>query len=52
MVYNTRTKTMMESINVVIEDSHEETKEVEDKDDVSLQQTDVAANVPPKESDI
>lgn len=34
-VYKYRTKTMMESINVFIDDTPEEKKEVEDEDDVS-----------------
>lgn len=49
-VYNKHTKMMMESINVVINDTLEENKE--DQDDVSLQQTNVLAGVLAKRYDI
>lgn len=47
-----KTKTMMESMNVIINDTPEEKKEVEDEDDVSPQQKYVPTDVPPKESEI
>lgn len=51
-VYNKYTKTMMESINIVIDDTLEDEKEVEGEDDVSPQQSDIPADVPHKEYDI
>lgn len=49
-VYNKHTKTMVESINVIIDDNFEDKKEV--KYEVSHQQIDVPAYVQHKESDI
>lgn len=49
-VFNKGTKTIMESINVIIDDTPEDKEEEEDK--VPPHQTDVPDNVPPKESDI
>ena len=43
---------MMESINVVIDDTPEDKHENEDKDDVSPQESDFPSDVPLKESDI
>ncbi|MCH87106.1 retrovirus-related pol polyprotein from transposon tnt 1-94 [Trifolium medium] len=52
-VYNKRNKTIMESINVIIDDLYEEEKIVEDDEDEEAPQgTDVTTNVPNKTSDI
>lgn len=50
-VYNKRTNSMMESINMVIDDTLVD-REEEEEEEVPPHQTDVPDNVPPKELDI
>lgn len=51
-VFNTHNKSMMESINVVFDDSPQEKDIIKDGDDISYQQTYVPTDVPNKGSDI
>lgn len=48
MVFNTHTKTVMESINIIFDDNTKQKYVVEDVDDISPQQTYVPTDIPDK----